>query len=106
MRFASRSRSSPWATRRPTGTGSRRSSKRAAAHERERSPYMAEIRGTPSADAAVQKRELPGDKTSEPVLDEEGHFHATDEPVDLGHYPLEAWIAFVIFWVLAADIFY
>ncbi len=42
----------------------------------------------------------------EPVLDEDGHFHATDEPIDLSHYPLEAWIAFVIFWVLAADIFY
>lgn len=42
----------------------------------------------------------------EPVLDDEGHFHATDEPIDLRHYTLEAWIAFVLFWVLALDIFY
>ena len=42
----------------------------------------------------------------DPVLDAEGHFHATDEPIDLGHYPFEAWIAFGIFWLLAADIFY
>ena len=45
-------------------------------------------------------------QASEAVLDAEGHFHATDEPIDLGHYPFEAWIAFGLFWVLAADIFY
>ena len=42
----------------------------------------------------------------EHVLDESGHFHATDAPIDLSHYTFEAWIAFVLFWVLAATIFY
>ena len=42
----------------------------------------------------------------EHVVDESGHFHAHDAPVDLSHYTIEAWIAFVLFWVLAATIFY
>jgi TRAP-type C4-dicarboxylate transport system permease small subunit len=40
------------------------------------------------------------------VLDAEGHFHATDAPIELGHYSIEAWIAFGLFWLLAVDIFY
>ena len=35
----------------------------------------------------------------EHVVDESGHFHAHDAPVDLSHYTIEAWIAFVLFWV-------
>src|SRR4051795_8736220 len=42
----------------------------------------------------------------EHVLDASGHFHIEDEPIDLSHYTVEAWITFVFFWVLAADIFY
>jgi TRAP-type C4-dicarboxylate transport system permease small subunit len=42
----------------------------------------------------------------EQVLDESGHFHAHDAPIDLSHYTFEAWIAFGLFWVLAATIFY
>src|SRR5947207_4696695 len=42
----------------------------------------------------------------EQVVDESGHFHAHDAPVDLSHYTFEAWIAFVLFWVLAVTIFY
>src|SRR5437763_710330 len=42
----------------------------------------------------------------EKVVDESGHFHAHDAPVDLAHYTVEAWIAFAFFWVLAATIFY
>jgi len=42
----------------------------------------------------------------EQVVDESGHFHAHDAPVDLSHYTFEAWIAFAFFWVLAATIFY
>ena len=42
----------------------------------------------------------------EKVVDESGHFHAHDAPVDLSHYTFEAWIAFVFFWLLAATIFY
>ena len=42
----------------------------------------------------------------EHVLDETGHMHITDAPIDLSHYTFEAWIAFFFFWVLAIDIFY
>ncbi|MEP7206067.1 MAG: TRAP transporter small permease [Casimicrobiaceae bacterium] len=45
----------------------------------------------------------PGDGS---VLDADGHFHATDAPIDFSHYPLEAWLAFAFFWVLALVIFY
>src|SRR4051795_4715670 len=55
---------------------------------------MAETQGTTSME------------TPAPVLDADGHFHATDEPIDLSHYSFEAWIAFGLFWVLALDIFY
>jgi len=41
-----------------------------------------------------------------PVLDESGHFHVTDAPIDLSHYTLEAWMAFGFFWLLAFDVFY
>jgi TRAP-type C4-dicarboxylate transport system permease small subunit len=42
----------------------------------------------------------------EALLDEAGHFHVHDAPIDLGHYHFEAWLAFGFFWLLAADIFY
>jgi len=42
----------------------------------------------------------------EHVLDESGHFNVHDEPIDLGHYHFEGWIAFGFFWVLAVTIFY
>ena len=42
----------------------------------------------------------------EQVLDESGHFHVTDAPIDLGHYTVEAWIAFAFFWLLALNVFY
>jgi len=48
----------------------------------------------------------PGSPPSEHVLDETGHFHVEDAAVDLSHYPLEAWIAFGFFWLLAVNIFY
>ena len=41
-----------------------------------------------------------------PVLDESGHFHVTDAPIDLGRYTLEAWLAFAFFWLLAVNVFY
>ncbi len=44
--------------------------------------------------------------TNEPVLDEEGHFHATDAPIELSHYAFDGWLAFGLFWLLAADVFY
>jgi TRAP-type C4-dicarboxylate transport system permease small subunit len=42
----------------------------------------------------------------EHVLNEQGEFAVTDEPIDLSRYRFEDWIAFAIFWLLAAVIFY
>ena len=36
------------------------------------------------------------------VMDDEGHFHVTDAPIDLSRYRLEDWIAMAFFWLLAA----
>src|SRR4051812_40211463 len=44
--------------------------------------------------------------TDAPVIDESGHFHVTDAPIDLSRYTLEAWAAFAFFWLLALDVFY
>jgi TRAP-type C4-dicarboxylate transport system permease small subunit len=41
-----------------------------------------------------------------PLLDESGHFHVTDAPIDLRRYTPEAWVAFGFFWLLALDVFY
>jgi TRAP-type C4-dicarboxylate transport system permease small subunit len=43
---------------------------------------------------------------TEQVLDADGHFHAKDEPVDISHYRFEDWFTFVVFWLLAFDVFY
>ena len=45
-------------------------------------------------------------ETDAPVIDESGHFHVTDAPIDLSHYTLEAWVGFAFFWLLALDVFY
>jgi len=42
----------------------------------------------------------------EALLDSAGHFHVHDAPIDLSHYPFEAWIAFCFFWLLALNVFY
>jgi TRAP-type transport system small permease protein len=42
----------------------------------------------------------------EHVLNEAGEFAVQDEEVDLSHYRIEDWTAFVIFWTLAVVIFY
>ena len=44
--------------------------------------------------------------SEEHILDETGHIHVTDAPIDLSHYTIEAWISLAFFWVLASDIFY
>ena len=41
-----------------------------------------------------------------PVLDESGHFHAVDAPIDISHYAIEDWFSFGVFWLLALDVFY
>ena len=45
-------------------------------------------------------------ETTEHVLDAEGHFHATDAPIDLGHYIVEDWVSLGFFWVLGLCVFY
>ncbi|MFO1415185.1 MAG: TRAP transporter small permease [Burkholderiales bacterium] len=41
-----------------------------------------------------------------PVIDDEGHFHATDAPIDLGEYLVEDWISLGFFWLLGLCVFY
>src|SRR5438270_5666943 len=102
MRSASRSHSTRWAFRRPTGTRSRRSSRRLRSVKAAAPCYG--FRG--GIDTSMDSPGTIHPEASDAVLDADGHFHATDEPIDLGHYPFEAWVAFGFFWVLAADIFY
>src|SRR3989442_15761826 len=47
----------------------------------------------------------PAAPADEHVLDESGHFHATDAPIDLAHYTFEAGLAVGFFWVLAGAVF-
>ncbi len=59
----------------------------------------------PDAATVPTGRPTPA-SADEHVLDAEGHFHATDAPIDLSVYSIEAWIAFALFWLLALDVFY
>ena len=43
---------------------------------------------------------------AQPVLDDEGHFHATDAPIDLSHYLIEDWVSLAFFWLLGLCVFY
>jgi len=43
---------------------------------------------------------------AQPVLDDEGHFHATDAPIDLSHYLIEDWVSLGFFWLLGLCVFY
>jgi TRAP-type C4-dicarboxylate transport system permease small subunit len=40
------------------------------------------------------------------VLDEEGHFHVEDAPIDLSHYLIEDWASLGFFWLLGLNVFY
>jgi TRAP-type C4-dicarboxylate transport system permease small subunit len=40
------------------------------------------------------------------IIDDEGHFHAEDEAVDLSDTIAEGWISLAIFWLLALTVFY
>lgn len=46
------------------------------------------------------------DSPAEQILGADGEFHVTDQPVDLSVYAWEDWIAFGLFWALAATVFY
>jgi TRAP-type transport system small permease protein len=39
------------------------------------------------------------------VMGDDGEFHAVDEAVDLSDTPIEAWVAVLLFWALAAVVF-
>ena len=40
------------------------------------------------------------------VLDEEGHFHVEDAPIDLSQYLIEDWVSLAFFWLLGLNVFY
>src|SRR3954469_8108281 len=42
----------------------------------------------------------------ESVIDDDGHFHATDAPIDLSQYLTEDWLSLAFFWLLGANVFY
>src|SRR4051812_24160126 len=42
----------------------------------------------------------------EHVLGSDGQFHVEDEKVDIGIYGWEDWVTFVLFWMMAAVVFY
>ena len=52
----------------------------------------------------TERQDAPA--TDERVLDDEGHFHATDAPIDLAQYVVEDWIAMAFFWLLGLCVFY
>ena len=41
-----------------------------------------------------------------PIIDDEGHFHTTDAPIDLGQYLFEDWLSLGFFWLLGLCVFY
>jgi TRAP-type C4-dicarboxylate transport system permease small subunit len=67
---------------------------------------MNELRRPPNPADTVYPGSPPTDVSDEHVIDETGHFHVHDAPIDLSQYTVEAWIAFAFFWLLAADVFY
>ena len=44
--------------------------------------------------------------TEPKIIDDEGHFHAEDEAVDLSDTIAEGWIALALFWLLGLTVFY
>jgi TRAP-type transport system small permease protein len=47
-----------------------------------------------------------GSAAAEPLLDDEGHFHVTDAPIDLSQYLIEDWLSLGFFWLLGLCVFY
>ena len=48
----------------------------------------------------------PKPSAAEHVLDEEGHFHVEDAPIELSHYLIEDWLSLGFFWLLGLCVFY
>jgi TRAP-type C4-dicarboxylate transport system permease small subunit len=45
-------------------------------------------------------------ESQEHVLGDDGQFHVEDEAVDVSIYGWEDWVTFVLFWIMAAVVFY
>ena len=45
-------------------------------------------------------------QAAESLLDDEGHFHVADAPIELSHYLVEDWLALGFFWLLGLCVFY
>ena len=45
-------------------------------------------------------------RTAEHVLDEEGHFHVEDAPIEFSRYLIEDWLSLGFFWLLGLCVFY
>ncbi len=41
-----------------------------------------------------------------PIIDDEGHFHTEDAPIDLSQYLFEDWVSLGFFWLLGLCVFY
>jgi len=54
---------------------------------------------------ALKERVL-NDLSEQKIIDDEGHFHAEDEAVDLSDTIVEGWIALALFWLLGLTVFY
>jgi TRAP-type transport system small permease protein len=67
---------------------------------------MSEGHASPATDAVIAAKGHVEPPASGAVLDAEGHFHATDAPIDLGHYVVEDWVALGFFWLLGLCVFY
>src|SRR3982751_2513730 len=57
------------------------------------------------AGASVARNKAVSDE-QEHVLGEDGQFHVEDEAVDFTRFAFEDWVAFALFWVMAAVVFY
>jgi len=44
--------------------------------------------------------------TEQKIIDDEGHFHAEDEAIELSDTIAEGWIALALFWLLGLTVFY
>lgn len=60
-------------------------------------------RGAASPDLSVFWRI---DMAEQKIIDDEGHFHAEDEVVDLSRTIAEGWISLALFWLLGLTVFY
>src|SRR5258706_2089128 len=71
---------------------------------RARTSTSSSARAAPSCPATTTRSAMSTDQ--EHVLGADGQFHVEDEAVDVSIYGFEDWITFVLFWLMAAVVFY